>query len=174
MAAGKNYTAQKLCQSGHFVSIDLDETVHAAIQNATPQILAAFSEPAELAGIKLQNADGSLDRRALGKLVFSSPELLARQESLVYPETVRLTKQFIEQNKGTNILINATVLYKTPQLLELCTKIFYVKAPFLTRLVRAKKRDRLPLRQILKRFCAQKKLLAEYKKTGLPIIFIKN
>lgn len=174
MAAGKNYVAKQLCKTGDCVSLDLDLTVHTAIKNATPQILKEFSSLAQKSGINLQSSDGSLNRRALGSLVFSSPELLKKQEQIVYPETIRLTKEFIQQNKVKTVLLNATVLYKTPELLELCSKIYFVKAFFLKRLLRAKKRDNLPLLQILKRFKSQNSLLKEYEKSGIPLIFIKN
>ena len=174
MAAGKNYAAKQLCKTGDCVSIDLDLTVHTAIKNATPQILKEFSSLAQKSGLNLQNSDGSLNRRVLGALVFSSPELLKKQEQIVYPETIRLTKEFIQQNKAKTVLLNATVLYKTPELLSLCSKIYFVKAFFLKRLLRAKKRDALPLLQILKRFKSQNSLLKEYKKSGIPLIFIKN
>lgn len=174
MAAGKNYVAKQLCKIGECVSLDLDLTVHTAIKNATPTILKEFSSLAQKAGLNLQNKDGSLNRRALGALVFSSPELLKKQEQLVYPETIRLTKEFIQQNAAKTVLLNATVLYKTPELLELCSKIYFVKAFFLKRLIRAKKRDKLPLLQILKRFKSQNSLLEEYKKSGIPLTFIKN
>jgi dephospho-CoA kinase len=68
------------------------------------------------------------------------------------------------------------VLYKTPELLALCDKVFFVTAPFFKRLVRARRRDRLPLSQILKRFNAQHNLLKEYQKL-VPqdkIIIVKN
>jgi dephospho-CoA kinase len=58
--------------------------------------------------------------------------------------------------------------------MNLCDAILFVKAPFITRLIRARRRDHLPFRQILRRFHAQKNLLKEYKKTGKQIIFFKN
>ncbi len=174
MAAGKNYVAKELCKTGNYVAIDLDSTVHTAIKNATPQILKEFSSAAQSSELKLQNKDGSLNRRALGALVFSSPDLLKKQEEIVYPETIRLTKEFIQQNQAKNVLLNATVLYKTPELLSLCSQIYFVKAFFLKRLLRAKKRDNLPLIQILRRFKSQNSLLKEYKKSGIPFTFIKN
>ena len=177
MAAGKNFAAQKLCSQTSdkkCVSIDLDKTVHLAIEKLTPQILQTFEKDAKKAKIELQNKDGSLNRRALGVLIFARPGLLKKQEDLVYPETVRLVKEFIAQNKDKTVFLNATVLYKTPQLLELCSKIYFVTSPFIKRLVRAKRRDKMPLTPILRRFKTQNKLLSEYKKTKLPLIFIKN
>lgn len=177
MASGKNYVCKKLIeQNPNLVSIDLDETVHEAISLSTPKILETFDDEAKRAGINLKNDDGTLNRKALGRLIFPRPELLAKQESIVYPKTIELTKKFIEENHaaGKSVIINATVLYKIPELMNLCEKIVFVTAPFFTRLRRARKRDNLPVRQILARFKSQKNLLDEYKKTGIEIVIVNN
>ena len=71
-------------------------------------------------------------------------------------------------NTHEKSIINATVLYKTPELLKRCQKIIFVTAPFFTRLRRARNRDHLPYRQIFRRFHAQRNLLKEYKR--IPLI----
>lgn len=173
MASGKNYIS-KLLLDENSVSVDLDNFGHMAINSCKDQIYNAFNEIAEKKGINLKKVDGSIDRRALGSLIFSDKALIKKQESIVYPEIIKLTKDFIKQNKEKTIYINATLLFKTPELMKLCSKIYFVKSNFFIRLYRAKKRDNLPLGQILKRFLAQKDLLKNYKLTGKPIIFIKN
>ena len=177
MAAGKNFVCSLFEEEG-FVSLDLDKTAHEAISLCTPQILEAFEGEAKSRGISLQNADGSLNRRALGQIVFSSPLLLARQEGIVYPKIIELSNHFIEQNAGKSVILNATVLFKTPELLSKCGKILFVKANFFKRLLRAKKRDKMPFRQILARFKNQRNLFAEYQKAAaelnIPIEIIKN
>ncbi len=173
MASGKNYIS-KLLLDETSVSVDLDNFGHMAINSCKDQIYYAFNEIAEKKGINLKKVDGSIDRKALGSLIFSDKALIKKQESIVYPEIIRLTEDFIKQNKEKTIYINATLLFKTPELMKLCNKIYFVKSNFFIRLYRAKKRDNLPLGQILKRFLAQKDLLKNYKLTGKPIIFIKN
>ena len=177
MAAGKNYISSLFEKDG-FVSIDLDKTAHTAISLCTPQILSAFSGEAESRGISLTGKDGSINRRALGRIVFSDKSLLARQEAIIYPKIIELTNQYIEENRNKTVILNATVLFKTPELLSKCEKILFVTAPFFKRLIRTKKRDKMPLRQILARFKSQKNLLSEYKKAaeevGIPIEIIKN
>jgi len=173
MASGKNYICSQL-EDENCVSIDLDKTVHKAIELCTSEILAAFEKDALEAGIELKNSDGSLNRRSLGQLIFPEPELLAKQESIVYPKTVELVKEFIAANKGKSIILNATVLYKTPELMDMCDEVYFVKAGFFKRLIRARCRDKMPFCQILRRFKAQKNLLREYKLTGKPILIISN
>ncbi|MBO4532153.1 MAG: dephospho-CoA kinase [Treponema sp.] len=173
MASGKNYICTQLEQQG-WCSIDADILVHKAIELVKDKILQKFIPYAEQQNIKLTNDDGTINRRALGQLLFSFPELLQVQESIVYPIIIEQIQDFINQHEKS--IINATVLYKTPQLLVLCDKVLYVKAPFFTRLTRARRRDKLPFSQIFKRFKAQKNLLKEYQKL-VPqnkLIIVKN
>lgn len=173
MAAGKNYICSQYEKQG-WLSIDADKTVHKAIEIATPAIIEAFSEDAKKANLKLSNEDGSLNRRNLGALIFPNPDLLAKQERIVYPIIIEETKKIISQNSGKNIILNATVLYKTPELLNLCEKIIFVTAPFSVRFLRARRRDKMPFRQILQRFKSQKDLLQKYQACGIPVEILIN
>lgn len=173
MAAGKNFISSQYEKKG-WLCIDADVQVHSAIEKAAPEILKAFEKESAEAKIPLQNPNGTLNRRNLGKLIFPSPVLLKRQESIIYPIIIEETRKIIAENKSRNIVLNATVLFKTPELLEMCGKIIFVKASFFVRLKRALKRDKMPLRQILSRFWAQRNLLSMYRKSGIPIEFVKN
>ena len=177
MAAGKNAVCNILEKRG-FIALDADRQVHGAIEKAAPEIIKTFSNEAKAKNITLTDKNGRINRRELGRLLFTSKELLSKQESIVYPVIIEETKRFIQKQQelksDADIILNATVLYKTPELLNLCKYIIYVDAPKITRIVRALKRDRMPLRQILSRFASQKNLFSEYKKTGVPIIKITN
>lgn len=177
MAAGKNAVCRILEERG-FIALDADRQVHGAIEKAAPEIIKTFSNEAKAQNITLTDENGRINRRELGRLLFTSKELLSKQESIVYPVIIEETKRFIQKQQelksDADIILNATVLYKTPELLNLCKYIIYVDAPKITRIVRALKRDRMPLRQILSRFATQKGLFSEYKKTGVPIIKITN
>ena len=171
MAAGKNYICRQLEQEG-WASIDADLLVHSAIEIAKDRILQTFTSYAAQQNLNLIRADGTIDRRALGQILFANPELLKIQESIVYPIITEKIEEFIKNHDKT--IINATVLYKTPELLARCEKILFVTAPFFTRLYRARCRDHLPLKQILKRFHAQRHLLKEYRKFNIPVEIVHN
>ena len=173
MAAGKNYICSQMEKEG-WACVDADILVHEAIELVKDKVLKTFVPYAEQQNIKLTNEDGSIDRKALGKLLFSFPELLNIQESIVYPIIIKQIKEFVAGHPKT--VINATVLYKTPELLELCQKVIFVKAPFFKRLFRARKRDHLPYSQLFRRFYAQRNLFKEYKKCVPPekLITITN
>lgn len=202
IAAGKNFVCSILEERGFFC-LDADQEIHKIIGDKQAEILSRFSEPAASRGINLRAADGSLDRRALGKLLFKDSALLAEQEKILYPEFVARTqklidaencaqaqeaaqkpKGFTDQNAAADfgrpksfgitnnsikdqeggLAINAALLYKTPSLLRQCKKIIYVDAPLLVRAWRIRRRDHLPLLQIIRRIKSQKGLLQEYKR----------
>ncbi len=173
MASGKNYICSQLEQEG-YTSVDADILVHDAIDIAKERILDTFTPYAQKKNIKIARHDGTIDRQALGKLLFSIPELLTVQESIVYPIIIQQIQEFVNQHEKS--IINATVLYKTPELLALCDKVIYVSSPFFKRLLRALRRDKLPPGQILRRFHAQKNLLKEYQKLVTPekLVIVRN
>ena len=173
MAAGKNYISSKLEEAG-WLSVDADKLVHKAIEQSTEKIIRTFKTEADKNNINLMNPDGSLNRRELGRLLFPSPELLKKQEEIIHPAVTLLTKEFIAANPGKKIIINATVLYQTPHLMRMCSKILFVKAGKIKRLIRSRKRDHMPIRQILKRFSSQKDLLNKYISENKEIIIINN
>lgn len=174
MAAGKNYICSQFEKDG-WTSLDCDILVHNAIDIAKDKILDTFTPHAEKLNIKLQReSDGSIDRRALGQLLFSMPSLLEVQENIVYTIITKQIDDYITLHPDENIIINATVLFKTPVLMQKCEKIIFVTAPFFTRLKRAKKRDNLPYKQIFQRFWAQRNLYRKYKATKIPIEILNN
>ena len=173
MAAGKN-AAAKLLEKRGWLCIDADAFVHEAIESEADKIIRTFSQDAQKRGIDIVRSDGSVDRRSLGKLVFSDASLLAKQEAIVYPAIEKCAMQKIDSYEAKNIALNAAVLYKTPTLMRLCRAILYVEAPLLVRLLRAKKRDGDAVRAICKRFRAQRGLYRNYKQTSIPIVKLRN
>ena len=173
MAAGKN-AAAKLLETRGWLCIDADALVHEAIESESDKIIRTFSQDAKKRGVDIVRQDGSIDRRSLGKLVFSDASLLAKQEAIVYPAIEKCAMQKIDSHEAKNIALNAAVLYKTPTLMRLCRAILYVEAPLLVRLLRAKKRDGDAVRAICKRFRAQRGLYRNYKQTSIPIVKLRN
>lgn len=172
MAAGKNYVSNLLEKKG-FLAIDADKCVHQAIEEAKNQILEAFLPIAKEKNIQIQNPDGTINRKNLGSILFSDEKLLQKQESIVHPKVNEIFNRFIDENPDKNIVLNATVLYKTP-VIKRCDAIIFVKAPIITRFFRAKRRDNLPSREIFKRFASQFKIFAKYKFLKSDIYIIWN
>lgn len=171
MASGKNFICSKLEEFG-FKSVDADILVHQAIENSSSKILETFNPFAQQENINLLNSDGTIARRELGKLLFKFPNLMEKQEKIVYPLVKEMMKNFISENEKSNI--NATVLYKIPEFISECDVVFYIKSSFFKRFFRAKKRDNLSCKQIFRRFYSQKDLLKKYKKICKNLMIIKN
>lgn len=173
MASGKN-TLCSLLEQNNFLCTDADKVVHKVINDATPKILETFNDNAIQKGITLTNPDGTLNRKNLGELLFQNPTLLKKQEDIIYPLYIEETQKIINSNPSCNIVLNATVLYKTPQLMNQCDFIIFVKSSAIQRFFRVCKRDNIKIKNILQRFYSQKNLYSEYKATNIPIIKIRN
>lgn len=181
MAAGKNTVSAMLegmkWQGMGFAAADADKFAHTAIGRCTEEITAAFGGTAAELGIALINADGSVNRRNLGAIVFSRPELLQKQEAIVFPHVQLMCEQFIAEQKSAvpprHAILNATVLHKIPVIAD-CDIILYVDAPLFVRLWRARRRDGIRVPQLLARFRAQRKLFSKYRSANADIYRVWN
>jgi len=162
--AGKNHVAA-LLQARGLPVIDVDKLGYQVLEAEKEAIFAQF-------GPDLQRADGSLDRRLLGQRVFGNPEKLAALEAIVHPAANRLTDEWAAAQNGACV-INAALLHRSTVFNRL-DRIIIVTAPFLTRLIRAKRRDKLPFRAILKRFASQKDFNSQYLSVNAEIYRVEN
>lgn len=147
--AGKNLVADYLSRSGWSI-IDEDRIGHQSLAANQGEIVEAF-------GREIEDADGNIDRRALGEIVFGDPAQLNRLESIVHPWMVRETKRLIDEGTEERFVINAAVLFKMG-LHELCDSVIVVRSFVLLRVIRGRRRDGSSLRQIRKRLSAQRSL----------------
>jgi dephospho-CoA kinase len=162
--AGKNHIAAILEKRG-FEVVDVDILGHQALETEKETIFAQF-------GSELQKADGSLDRRFLGQKVFGKPEKLAALEAIVHPAVDRLIDE-LTANRGISYVINAALLHRAAIFTRL-NLIILVTAPFFTRFLRARRRDRLSFLQILKRFASQKNFGTQYLSINAEIKRVEN
>ena len=108
IGTGKSTVAAHLATRGAVV-IDADDLTRELMAPGTPvtaAILARF-------GDEFRGSDGSLDRAALGRLVFSDPKRLAELESIVHPEVGELERQRIraaDAGRPSAIVIEAVKL----------------------------------------------------------------
>ena len=160
MASGKNL-ACKLLEKACCVSVDADVLAHEAIEKAKDEILRTFEQEANSKQIQLLKEDGNINRRELAKIVFASKENLKKQESIIHPMVNSMMEDFIKNNADKTVILNATVLYKTP-IIKKCDGIIFITSPWFVRFFRAKKRDNMKNMQIFKRFFAQFNIFAKY------------
>ncbi|MCU1559084.1 dephospho-CoA kinase [Mycetocola sp.] len=111
IASGKSTIARRLTEHGA-VLIDADQLSREAVEPGTP----ALATIVERFGSGVLNADGSLDRAALGEIVFSDPEALATLNAIVHPAVRSLSSKRIED--AGNADPAAVVVYDIPLLVE--------------------------------------------------------
>lgn len=163
--AGKNYVGSLLEELGCGV-LDVDKLGHRAIELEKEAIVRRF-------GRSILREDGSIDRKKLGELVFGKKEELAALEALVHPRANRLTEEWIAASNQRVLVINAALLHRSSVFSRLRCIIF-VRAPLLTRLLRAKRRDSLPFSVLLQRFKSQKEFISQYFSQNADIHTVNN
>ena len=108
IGCGKSTVAAWLADQGAAI-IDADELTRTLMTPGTPvteSIIAGF-------GPAFRHPDGSLDRAALGRLVFADPARLAELESIVHPAVEQLEREAIraaDLRKPTAIVVEAIKL----------------------------------------------------------------
>jgi dephospho-CoA kinase len=151
--------------------LDVDKLGHEAIKRANDAVAARF-------GGAVIGADGLVDRKRLGAWVFGRPAELAALEAIVHPEVNRLTDEWIARQRALETTawccaINAALLHKSSAFMRLDALIL-VRAPLIVRLLRARKRDRLPWLSLVRRFQSQAPFTAQYLTANADIYEINN
>ncbi len=169
--AGKNYVASLLEARGLPV-LDVDKLGYQVLETEKEAIFAQFGYDLRVSG---GENDGTLDRRLLGKKVFGQPEKLKALEGIVHPAVNRLTEDWIQRNTaaGKHSVINAALLHRCTAFSRLDC-IILVAAPIFVRLLRAKRRDKLPWRAVFKRFASQKNFRSQYLSSNAEIYKVEN
>ncbi|MFQ5441722.1 MAG: dephospho-CoA kinase [Thermodesulfobacteriota bacterium] len=152
-ATGKSLVSEELKRLGAAV-VDADLIAREVLSKGTPaykDTIGSFGE-----GVKL--ADGSIDRKALGEIVFSSPEKLALLESITHPrirEIIRTrVEELKEKRKGSLIVVDAALLIEKGLYKEMdAVIVVYADRP--TQIARLKKRNGLSEREAALRISAQ-------------------
>jgi dephospho-CoA kinase len=160
--AGKNYVARILEARGIPV-LDVDKLGHRVIEAEQEALTARF-------GLEILGAEG-VDRRRLGARVFGKPAELAALEGIIHPGANRLTSEWIDAQRGPVCVINAALLHRSFAFDRL-EGIILVRAPLITRLLRARKRDGLSWGDLFRRFGSQREFIPQYfqKKTDIYIV----
>lgn len=112
--------------------IDADKLAHQALAPdgaAYDAVVAAF-------GPSIVAADGAIDRRALGAIVFADAERLAQLEAIVHPAVFALAQEVLAATTAPVVVIEAIKLIESGRLLPLCDEVWVVVADEATQLQR--------------------------------------
>jgi dephospho-CoA kinase len=163
--AGKNHVARLLEERG-FEVLDVDKLGHQVLEEEKEAIAGLF-------GAGVFNSAGAVDRKALGAAVFGKTEALAALESIVHPGANRLVNAWIANGSPKPKVINAALLHRTV-IFEKLNHIILVRAPLITRILRARKRDGLSLGALMRRFGSQKDFTSQYLSRKSDIHIVEN
>jgi len=163
--AGKNFVASLLKERGLSV-LDVDKLGHKVIEDEKKQLIARF-------GRDILADDGHIDRKLLGKKVFGKPDELAALEEIIHPAVNRETLSWINDKNERSCVINAALLHRS-SVFEKLDAVIIVEAPLLIRLLRAKKRDKLPWSALINRFKSQIKFHSQYFNRKTDIYRVEN
>jgi dephospho-CoA kinase len=107
IACGKTVVGQMLLELGVEKHIDADELVHQLYLSGQPIARAV----AEAFGPDVMAEDGSVDRQALGALVFRDAEAMRRLEAIVHPAVGRaMFEQLASVSDNGIVVIDAVKL----------------------------------------------------------------
>ena len=168
IASGKSTVSAYLAQNGALI-IDADliaRQVVAKKSSGLKQIVAKF-------GGEILTASGELDRKKLGKLVFSNKDLLKKLTDITGPLIRAEILREIEAAKKAQVKL---VVLDIPLLFEtgyqtLCDKVMVVTVPSEVQLERVMKRDNLSAAEARKRIANQ---LPTSKRNELADVLIDN
>jgi dephospho-CoA kinase len=108
IASGKSTVASLLKKLGAEV-MDADRLGHEIYLPGAPAYIDVVKEFSR----DILNADGTINRAKLGKLVFTNPQALDSLNRITHPRITALCKQKIEENRAKNtkvMVVEATLL----------------------------------------------------------------
>jgi dephospho-CoA kinase len=169
VATGKSTVAKLFKQCGAIV-IDADALARDVVRPGKP----AWRESVRYFGTDILHPDKTIDRQALGQIVFQNRTKLRQLERIIHPrvarEQQRLTRQVAKNDP------KAVVVYDVPLLFEAgidkrVDKTIIVTADQETQIARLKKRNGLTRAEALRRIksqmpLAKKRRLADYVLDG--------
>jgi len=138
IGCGKSTVAHWLGEEPGVVVIDADDEARAVLAPDTSELAAVYARFGE----SLRGADGSLDRAALGRIVFADPVALGDLEAIVHPAVRPRILTAIERAEGDGaraVVVEAIKLVEGG-LAELCDEVWLVTCDPETQLTRLRAR----------------------------------
>ncbi|MCM3629066.1 dephospho-CoA kinase [Paenibacillus glycanilyticus] len=153
IATGKSTVAAMLVERGAML-VDADQVAREVVMPGEPALEAVAS----LFGQAVIHTDGTLDRKALGGIVFNNTELLERLEGILHPairsRMQKRIREYEEQNPHQLVVADIPLLYETGQV-ELYDGIMVVYVPQQLQLKRLMERNGLAEEEAVRRIGLQ-------------------
>lgn len=146
--AGKTAVSKRLAARG-FRVVDADAVAHSVTERGSPvseQLAAVF-------GRDILREDGSLDRKRLAALAFSSAESTRALNAVTHPAILARIRTVLAESTET-VILDAPLLFETG-LQRLCDRTVAIVADDAVRLARITARDGITEAEAKKRMAAQ-------------------
>lgn len=135
LASGKSAAARRFAALGVPV-LDADRIARDLVAPGEPLLQEVF----RLFGDDLRQPDGSLDRAALGRRVFSDPRQRQRLEALLHPAVRARLEQQLAQLRAPYAMVMAPLLIEAG-MTDLVDRVLVIDAPETLQRERAQRRD---------------------------------
>ena len=153
IASGKSLVAEELKRLGAHL-VDADEIAREVVKTGLP----AYNEIVKEFGEKILNPDKTINRKELGRIVFSNTELRKRLERITHPRIQEKIDKYIKEIKGRNpdaiIVVDAALLIEAG-LYKKMEKVIVVYADEKTQIERLMERDGFTMDEAKNRLSAQ-------------------
>lgn len=148
---GKSSVAQYLTNLG-LVHIDCDAIAREVVEPATP----CLAELAMHFGESILHEDGSLNRKQLAAIAFSSDDQTKALNRITHKYILKQTDHYIESAyPAKGVVVDAAALAESGYL-DTCDTVIAVICPKWKRLLRIMRRDHISYKQARQRIKAQK------------------
>jgi dephospho-CoA kinase len=124
IGCGKSTVAGWLAQRDDVVSVDADDLAREVLAPGTAEVEAVF----ERFGDGVRGASGTLDRAALGRIVFSDPAALRALEAIVHPAVRPRILDAIDaaERRGVRAVVVEAIKLVEGGLADLCDEVWLV------------------------------------------------
>ncbi|MBA2470646.1 MAG: dephospho-CoA kinase [Chloroflexia bacterium] len=163
IASGKSTVTGMLAELGATV-IDSDLVYRELVAPGTPLLRRLASRFGE----EIVDDDGSLDRRALGTIVFSDPEALADLDRITHPAVIAEVDRRVAAIPGGVVVLDAVKLIESGHA-ERCDAVWVVVTDPEEQVTRLMKRNSLLAEEARRRVTAQPPLEAKLARADLVI-----
>jgi len=152
IASGKSFVSRILASCGAVV-VDADRLAREVVEPGEP----AYREIVEHFGDGVLMPDGTLDRKALGRIVFADPASRAELERITHPAIAERAARRVEEERGrgTRVVFYAVPLLIEAGLVSTVDEVWLVTVDTETQLERLMKRDAVPREEALLKISAQ-------------------
>jgi dephospho-CoA kinase len=141
IASGKSLASRWFAEHGWSV-VDADRVAHGLYAPGT----ALNERLVEVCGAQVRSADGSIDRKTLGAMVFSDAQKLRQLDALVHPALREELQGDLaaRRERGERVVLEMALLHRWPDMVERLDLVVGISAAREVRLERLMARNGLP------------------------------